>query len=41
MTVQSISDHIAETIATMNPTKVLEIHAPESASEQFSNLVEK
>lgn len=34
-------DHIAETIAAMNPAKVLEIRAPEAASERLESLVEK
>ena len=41
MTVQTIYDHIAETIASMNPTKVLEIRAPKMASERLESLVEK
>ena len=41
MTVQTIYDHIAESIATMNPTKVLEMRAPESASERLESLVQK
>ncbi len=41
MTAQTIYDHIAETIAAMNPTKVLEIRAPQAASERLENLVEK
>ena len=41
MTVQTIYDHIAESIASMNPTKVLEMRAPESASERLESLVQK
>ena len=41
MTVKTIYDHIAETIAAMNPTKVLEIRAPKMASERLESLVEK
>lgn len=41
MTVQTIYDHFAETIAAMNPSKVLEIHAPQAASERLESLIEK
>ena len=41
MTVQTIYDHLAETIAAMNPTKVLEIRAPKLASERLESLVTK
>jgi hypothetical protein len=41
MTVQTIYDHVAETIASMNPTKVLEIRAPQAATERLESLIEK
>lgn len=41
MTVQTVYDHIAEAIAAMNPTKVLEIRAPQVATERLESLVEK
>ncbi len=41
MTVQTIYDHIAETIAAMNPAKVLEIRAPQAATERLESLIEK
>lgn len=41
MTVQTIYDHIADSIAAMNPTKVLELQAPKAASQRLSDLVEK
>lgn len=41
MTVQTVYDHIAETIAAMNPTKVLEIRAPQTATDRLESLVEK
>ncbi|MBL7814861.1 MAG: hypothetical protein JNL70_07620 [Saprospiraceae bacterium] len=41
MTVQTIYDHFAETIASMNPAKVLEIRAPQAASERLESLIEK
>ena len=41
MTVLTIYDHIAETIAAMNPSKVLEMRAPQAASERLESLVEK
>jgi hypothetical protein len=41
MTVQTIYDHVAETIAAMNPTKVLEIRAPQAATERLEILIEK
>jgi hypothetical protein len=41
MTVQTIYDHVAETIAAMNPTKVLEIRAPQAATERLESLIEK
>ena len=41
MIVQTIYDHFAETIAAMNPAKVLEIRAPKAASERLENLIEK
>lgn len=41
MTVQIIYDHFAETIAAMNPTKVLEIRAPKAATERLESLIEK
>ena len=41
MTVQTVYDHLAETIAAMNPTKVLEIRAPKTATERLESLVEK
>lgn len=41
MTVQTIYDHVAETIAAMNPTKVLEIRAPKAATERLESLIEK
>ncbi len=41
MTVQTIYDHIAETIAAMNPAKVLEMRAPQAATERLESLVEK
>ena len=41
MTVQTVYDHLAETIAAMNPAKVLEIRAPKTATERLESLVEK
>jgi hypothetical protein len=41
MTVQTIYDHVAKTIASMNPTKVLEIRAPQAATERLESLIEK
>jgi hypothetical protein len=41
MTVQTIYDHIADSIAAMNPAKVLELHAPQAASQRLTELIEK
>lgn len=41
MTVQTVYDQLAETIAAMNPAKVLEIRAPQLAGQRLENLVEK
>lgn len=40
MTVQTIYVHFAETIAAMNPSKVLEIRAPQAASQRLESLIE-
>ncbi len=40
MTVQTIYAHFAETIAAMNPSKVLEIRAPQAASQRLESLIE-
>ena len=41
MTVQTVYDHIAYSIAAMNPSKVLELHAPQAVSQRLSILIEK
>lgn len=41
MTVQTVYDHIADSIAAMNPTKVLELYAPQAASQRLTDLIEK
>ena len=41
MTVQLVYDQIADFIAAMNPTKTLELHAPNAASERLENLIAK
>ena len=37
----TIYDHIADSIAAMNPAKVLELHAPQVASQRLMALIEK
>ncbi len=41
MTVQTIYDHIADSIAAMNPEKVLELHAPQAATDRLYALINK
>ena len=41
MIVQTVYDHIADSIAAMNPLKVLELHAPQAASQRLADLIEK
>jgi hypothetical protein len=41
MTVQTMYDHIADSIAAMNPEKVLELQAPQAASERLYALISK
>lgn len=41
MTVQLVYDQIADFIAAMNPTKILELRAPQAASERLENLIAK
>ena len=41
MTVQLVYDQIADFIAAMNPTKILELRAPQAASERLESLIAK
>ncbi len=41
MAVQTIYDHVADFIADMNPAKLLELRAPESARERLEELIDK
>jgi phosphate uptake regulator len=41
MTVQTMYDHIADAIAAMNPEKVLELHAPQAATDRLYALIHK
>ena len=41
MAVQTIYDHVADFIADMNPAKLLELRAPESARERLEELINK
>ena len=41
MTVQTMYDHIADSIAAMNPEKVLELRAPQPATQRLEDLIEK
>ena len=41
MTVQLVYNQIADFIAAMNPAKVLEMRAPQEASERLENLIAK
>ena len=41
MSVQLVYDQIADFIASMNPSKILELHAPQAASERLERLIAK
>jgi hypothetical protein len=41
MTVQTVYDHIADSIAAMDPVKMLELKAPQAASQRLADLIEK
>lgn len=41
MIVQTMYDHVADSIAAMNPEKVLELRAPQAATQRLENLIEK
>ena len=41
MTVQTVYDQVADFIADMNPTKVLELRAPEAARQRLADLIDK
>ena len=41
MNVQLVYDQIADFIAAMNPTKTLELHVPQAASERLESLITK
>ena len=40
-TVETVYDHVADFIADMNPTKLLELRATEVARERLTELIEK
>ncbi len=39
--VETVYDHVADFIADMNPTKLLELRATEAARERLTELIEK
>ena len=41
MAVQTMYDHVADFVADMNPAKLLELRAPESARERLEELIDK
>jgi hypothetical protein len=41
MTVETVYDQVADFIASMNPAKVLELRAPQAASERLTDLIDK
>lgn len=41
MTVQTVYDHVADFIADMNPSKLLELRATDVASERLTTLIEQ
>ncbi len=41
MTVQTVYDHIADFIASMDPQKVLELKAPPGMSTRLEDLIDK
>lgn len=41
MTAQLAYDHVANFIATMNPTKILELRAPDSMRLRLEELIEQ
>ena len=41
MTVQTVYDHIADSLAAMDPVKMLELKAPQAASQRLADLIEK
>jgi hypothetical protein len=41
MTVQTVYDHVADFIANMNPSKVLELSAPPAAQQRLEDLIAK
>lgn len=41
MTVQTMYDDVADFIANMNPTKILELKAPQAAQERVWALISK
>lgn len=41
MTVQTMYDDVADFIANMNPTKILELKAPQEAQERVWSLISK
>jgi hypothetical protein len=40
-TVETVYDHVADFIADMNPSKLLELRATEVARERLTELIEK
>jgi hypothetical protein len=41
MAVQTVYDHVADFIASMDPAKILELKAPEEMSRRLEDLIEK
>jgi hypothetical protein len=40
-TVETVYDHVADFIADMNPSKLLELRATEASRERLTELIEK
>lgn len=41
MTVQATYDSVADFLASMNPARILELHAPEAMQQRLEELLEK